>query len=114
MALGRLSTHCPPSQYVDYAAAKGAINSFTLGLANEVAAVGIRVKAVRPGIIDAEIYASGGLPQRVRDVRLSCPCSALERLRRSLGHPLVAVGRSYIQQRHTAECSRRSVAEFSP
>ena len=52
-------------QYVDYAAAKGAIDSFTLGLAKEVAAEGIRVNAVRPGLIETEIHASGGIPDRV-------------------------------------------------
>jgi NAD(P)-dependent dehydrogenase (short-subunit alcohol dehydrogenase family) len=51
-------------QYVDYAAAKGAIDTFTLGLAREVAAEGVRVNAVRPGIIDTEIHASGGQPGR--------------------------------------------------
>jgi NAD(P)-dependent dehydrogenase (short-subunit alcohol dehydrogenase family) len=54
-----------PGQYVDYAASKGAIDSFTLGLAREVAAEGIRVNAVRPGIIDTDIHASGGEPDRV-------------------------------------------------
>jgi NAD(P)-dependent dehydrogenase (short-subunit alcohol dehydrogenase family) len=54
-----------PGQYVDYAAAKGAIDSFTVGLAKEVAADGIRVNAVRPGLIETEIHASGGLPDRV-------------------------------------------------
>ena len=48
--------------YVDYAAAKGAIDTFTVGLALEVAAEGIRVNAVRPGIIDTDIHASGGDP----------------------------------------------------
>jgi NAD(P)-dependent dehydrogenase (short-subunit alcohol dehydrogenase family) len=57
-----------PGQYVDYAAAKGAIDSFTLGLAREVAAEGVRVNAVRPGIIDTEIHASGGQPERVQQM----------------------------------------------
>ena len=57
-----------PGQYVDYAAAKGAIDSFTVGLAKEVAAEGIRVNAVRPGIIETDIHASGGLPDRARDM----------------------------------------------
>ncbi|KPF49655.1 sugar dehydrogenase [beta proteobacterium AAP121] len=53
-----------PGQYVDYAAAKGAVDVFTLGLAREVAAEGVRVNAVRPGVIDTEIHASGGQPER--------------------------------------------------
>lgn len=53
-----------PNMYVDYAASKGAIDSFTTGLAREVAAEGVRVNAVRPGIIATEIHASGGLPDR--------------------------------------------------
>ena len=62
-----------PGQYVDYAAAKGAIDSFTIGLAKEVAAEGIRVNAVRPGIIDTDIHASGGLPDRARDMAPQVP-----------------------------------------
>lgn len=54
-----------PGQYVDYAAAKGAIDVFTIGLAKEVATEGIRVNAVRPGIIETDIHASGGIPDRV-------------------------------------------------
>lgn len=60
-------------QYVDYAASKGAIDSFTLGLAREVAAEGIRVNAVRPGLIETDIHASGGLPDRVRDLAHQVP-----------------------------------------
>ena len=55
-----------PGQYVDYAASKGAIDTFTVGLAKEVATEGIRVNAVRPGIIETEIHASGGQPDRAR------------------------------------------------
>ena len=62
-----------PGQYVDYAASKGAIAPFTLGLAREVAAEGLRVNAVRPGIIETEIHASGGLPNRARDLAPQVP-----------------------------------------
>ncbi|WP_312233881.1 SDR family NAD(P)-dependent oxidoreductase, partial [Stutzerimonas nitrititolerans] len=58
-----------PNEYIDYAAAKGAIDSMTLGLAKEVAAEGIRVNAVRPGVIRTEIHASGGEPGRVERVK---------------------------------------------
>ena len=57
-----------PGQYVDYAAAKAAVDTFTVGLSREVATEGIRVNAIRPGIIDTEIHASGGLPDRARDL----------------------------------------------
>lgn len=62
-----------PGQYVDYAAAKGAIDTFTVGLAKEVATEGIRVNAVRPGIIDTDIHASGGLPDRARELAPQVP-----------------------------------------
>jgi len=62
-----------PGQYVDYAAAKGAIDAFTIGLAKEVAAEGIRVNAVRPGLIETDIHASGGLPNRVKDLQHQVP-----------------------------------------
>ncbi len=62
-----------PGQYVDYAAAKGAIDTFTLGLAREVATEGIRVNAVRPGIIETDIHASGGQPERAAQMAPSVP-----------------------------------------
>jgi NAD(P)-dependent dehydrogenase (short-subunit alcohol dehydrogenase family) len=62
-----------PGQYVDYAASKGAIDTFTLGLAKEVALEGIRVNAVRPGIIDTDIHASGGQPDRAQKVAPQVP-----------------------------------------
>ena len=62
-----------PGQYLDYAAAKGAIDSLTLGLAKEVAAEGIRVNAIRTGLIDTEIHASGGLPNRVKELEHLVP-----------------------------------------
>jgi NAD(P)-dependent dehydrogenase (short-subunit alcohol dehydrogenase family) len=62
-----------PGQYVDYAASKGAIDTFTIGLAKEVGAEGIRVNAVRPGLIDTEIHASGGMPDRAFELAPTVP-----------------------------------------
>lgn len=62
-----------PNEYVDYAATKGAIDTFTLGLAKEVAGEGIRVNAVRPGIIYTDIHASGGEPERVDRLKNTVP-----------------------------------------
>ncbi len=62
-----------PGEYIDYAAAKGAIDSMTLGLAKEVASEGIRVNAVRPGVIHTGIHAAGGEPDRVERVKASVP-----------------------------------------
>jgi len=62
-----------PGQYVDYAAAKGAIDVFTIGLSKEVGAEGIRVNGVRPGVIKTEIHASGGEPGRAERIGASAP-----------------------------------------
>ena len=62
-----------PGEYVDYAASKAAVDTFTRGLALEVAAEGIRVNAVRPGIIETEIHASGGEPGRPARLASSLP-----------------------------------------
>lgn len=62
-----------PNDYVDYAASKGAIDTFTIGLAKEVAADGIRVNAVRPGMIYTDIHATSGEPERVDRVRPTVP-----------------------------------------
>ena len=62
-----------PNEYVDYAASKAAVDALTLGLAKEVAAEGIRVNAVRPGVVYTEIHASGGEPGRVDRVKSAVP-----------------------------------------
>lgn len=62
-----------PNEYIDYAAAKGAIDTMTRGLALEVASEGIRVNAVRPGLIYTEMHASGGEPNRVDRLKSKIP-----------------------------------------
>jgi len=62
-----------PNEYVDYAASKGAMDTMTIGLANEVADEGIRVNAVRPGLIYTDIHASGGEPGRVDRLKDGVP-----------------------------------------
>ena len=68
-----------PGEYVDYAASKAAIDTFTLGLAREVAGEGIRVNAVSPGLIDTEIHASSGEPGRAERLRSTIPLQRVGR-----------------------------------
>jgi NAD(P)-dependent dehydrogenase (short-subunit alcohol dehydrogenase family) len=62
-----------PNEYVDYAGSKGAVDTMTLGLAKELGPQGVRVNAVRPGLIDTEIHASGGKPGRAAQLGASTP-----------------------------------------
>ena len=69
-----------PGEYVDYAASKGAVDTMTVGLAKEVAGEDIRVVAVRPGLIETDIHASGGQPDRLDRLRTQIPMQRI-------GHP---------------------------
>lgn len=62
-----------PGEYVDYAASKGAVDTLGVGLAREVAGEGVRVNVVRPGIVETEIHASGGQPDRVERIGPTVP-----------------------------------------
>jgi NAD(P)-dependent dehydrogenase (short-subunit alcohol dehydrogenase family) len=62
-----------PGEYVDYAGSKGAIDTLTIGLAKELGREGVRVNAIRPGLIETEIHASGGKPHRARELGATTP-----------------------------------------
>jgi NAD(P)-dependent dehydrogenase (short-subunit alcohol dehydrogenase family) len=62
-----------PGEYVDYAASKAALDTMTIGLAREVAAEGVRVNCVRPGLVDTDIHASGGQPDRLERIAPTVP-----------------------------------------
>jgi len=62
-----------PFEYVDYAGSKAAVDALTVGLAKELGSEGVRVNAVRPGLIETEIHASGGQPDRARRLGASSP-----------------------------------------
>src|SRR5262249_39296361 len=69
-----------PNQYVDYAASKGAVDSFVLGLSKEVADAGVRVNSVRPGGIDTEIQADSGQPNRAAEIGPALPMGRVGRV----------------------------------
>jgi NAD(P)-dependent dehydrogenase (short-subunit alcohol dehydrogenase family) len=62
-----------PDVYVDYAGSKGAVDTLTLGLSKELGREGVRVNAIRPGLIDTEIHASGGEPDRAHRLGVTAP-----------------------------------------
>ena len=62
-----------PFEYVDYAGSKGAVDTLTVGLAKELAAEGVRVNAIRPGLIETDIHASGGEPDRAHRLGVTTP-----------------------------------------
>ncbi len=73
----RASVLGSPGEYVDYAAAKAAVDTLTIGLSKEVAAEGIRVNAVRPGLIETDIHASAGDPARWPGWPAPFPCNGV-------------------------------------
>jgi len=95
-----------PGEYVDYAASKGAIDTFTVGLAKEVAEEGIRVNAFRPGHIYTELHAKGGEPQRVDRVKALVPMHRGGQPE-EVAYDLVAViSRSILHHRYDCRCVR--------
>jgi NAD(P)-dependent dehydrogenase (short-subunit alcohol dehydrogenase family) len=62
-----------PNEYIDYASSKGAVDTMTIGLAKELGPQGVRVNAVRPGLIDTDIHASGGKPERAAQLGATTP-----------------------------------------
>ena len=101
-----------PGEYVDYAASKAALDTFTLGLAREVAGEGIRVNGVRPGIIYTEIHADGGEPGRVDRLGSDLPMQRGGEPRSRARDPVAAVRRSVVHDRLVHRRHRRSLSSL--
>ncbi len=99
-----------PNEYVDYAASKGALDTFTIGLAKEVAGEGVRVNGVRPGYIHTGFHALSGDPDRVSKLEPGLPMGRGGASRGSgRGHPLVAFGQSLLCHRQLHRPGRRAL-----
>ena len=106
--------HGSPNEYVDYAASKAALDTLTRGLALECVDEGVRVVGVRPGIIDTDIHASGGQPDRAARIgpeRADGPRGPPRRDRR--GDRLAALGRGELRHRHVARRLGRSMTTYA-
>ncbi len=102
-----------PGEYVDYAAAKGAVDVLTRGLSLELAAQGIRVNGVRPGFIYTDMHADGGEPGRVDRIKGNIPLQRGGQPRRSGDrHRLAAVGRGLLCHRHLYRCGGRALGHL--
>jgi NAD(P)-dependent dehydrogenase (short-subunit alcohol dehydrogenase family) len=95
-----------PGEYVDYAASKGALETFTIGLAKEVAREGIRVNCIRPGHIYTDMHASGGAGTGRPRKRLDPDGTRRPPGRGCAGDPLASKGRSFVHHRHVPLMSR--------
>ena len=103
-----------PFEYVDYAGSKAAIDTLTIGLAKELAQQGVRVNAVRPGLIETEIHASGGQPDRAQRHRCHHADGPRRASRGSRGSDRLAAGRRrLLYDRRNTRCRRRPLSAFT-
>ena len=99
-----------PNLYVDYAASKGAVDTLTLGLAKELGPEGVRVNAIRPGMIDTEIHASGGDPDRARSVGAAAPLGRPGTAEEVAAAAIWLISRrGFLRDRRAARCLGRTL-----
>ena len=94
-----------PNTYVDYAASKGAVDTLTIGLAKELGPEGVRVNAIRPGLIETEIHLATGEPDRALTLGRSTPLGRPGRRRSRRGRPVADERRRVL--RHRGDPRRR-------